>query len=151
MANDFHAALESKRSGKTVVFTNGVFDVLHAGHVRLLEQARALGDILVVGVNDDASVHRLGKGVDRPINKLEDRIEVLLALRAVDFAVAFTEDTPIALIEKIKPDVHVKGGDYRVDDLPEAEAVKRHGGRIVIVPLLEGRSTTETLRKLRGE
>ncbi len=151
MRNESITALEAKRTGKKVVFTNGVFDVLHAGHVRLLEQSRALGDILVVGVNTDDSARRLGKGPDRPVNSLEDRITVLSALRSVDFVIPFEDDTPTDLIESVRPDFHVKGGDYKEDDLPEADAVRRHGGKIVILPLLEGRSTTETLRKLRGE
>ena len=144
-------AISRAREGKTLVFTNGVFDVLHAGHVHLLTRSRALGDLLVVGLNSDASARRLGKGADRPVNSLEDRMAVVAALRPVDFVLGFDEDTPVALIEKLRPDVHVKGGDYRKEDLPETTVVESYGGRIVVIPLLEGRSSTETLRRLRGE
>jgi rfaE bifunctional protein nucleotidyltransferase chain/domain len=143
--------IEESRKGKVLVFTNGVFDVLHAGHVHLLSAARAHGDVLVVGVNTDESVRRLGKAPDRPVNPLEDRVAVLGALRSVDFVVPFDEDTPVELIRSLRPDVHVKGGDYCVEDLPETPVVKSYGGRVVVVPLLEGRSSTETLRRLRGE
>lgn len=151
MAVDPLMHLAEVRAGKTVVFTNGVFDVLHAGHVRLLQQARALGDILVVGINTDASVRGLGKGVNRPINCLEDRILVLESLRSVDIVLPFAEFTPTSLIESVKPDLHVKGGDYRAEDLPETATVIQCGGKVVILPLLQGHSTTETLRKLLGE
>ncbi len=136
------------RHGKRLVFTNGVFDLLHAGHVRYLAEARKLGDLLLVGLNSDASVRGLGKGPDRPIHCLEDRAEVLSALRAVDGVVAFEERTPEALIETLRPEVHVKGGDYRAEDLPETALVRGYGGEVVILPLLPGRSTTEALRKL---
>lgn len=140
-------ALE-RRHGRRLVFTNGVFDILHAGHVRLLEKARSLGDLLVVGVNDDDSVRRLGKGPGRPINALADRIDVLEGLRAVDAAVPFSTDTPESLIEALRPEVHVKGGDYRGEDLPEASLVRSYGGEVVILPLLEGRSTSEIARRI---
>lgn len=136
------------RQGKKLVFTNGVFDILHAGHVLYLEQARSLGNLLIVGVNTDASVKRLGKGENRPLNTLQDRAIVLSALRFVDAVVAFDENTPELLIQMLKPDVHVKGGDYREDDLPEAKIVRAYGGEVVILPTHEGRSTTGTLRKL---
>ncbi len=139
------------REGRRLVFTNGVFDILHAGHVQYLTAARALGDLLVVGVNSDSSVRRLGKGPDRPIHTLEDRIAVLQALRVVDGAVAFEEDTPEALISQLKPEVHVKGGDYTEDQLPEAKIVRAYGGDVVIMETLVGRSTTAALRKLRSE
>lgn len=138
-------------AGRRMAFTNGVFDILHAGHVMYLERARSEGDLLVVGLNSDASVRRLGKGANRPINTLEDRAMVIGALRCVDAVVAFDEDTPEAIIELLKPAVHVKGGDYRPEDLPEKRVVDSYGGKIVIVPLLEGRSTTNTLRKLGAE
>lgn len=137
--------------GRTMVFTNGVFDILHAGHVRYLEAARSLGDLLVVGLNTDASVRRLGKGSNRPINPLEDRAEVVAALRCVDAVVSFDEDTPEAIIGALQPSIHVKGGDYQPEDLPEKRVVDAYGGRIVIIPLLEGRSTTNILRKLGTE
>jgi D-beta-D-heptose 7-phosphate kinase / D-beta-D-heptose 1-phosphate adenosyltransferase len=122
------------------VATNGCFDLLHAGHVRLLRHARSLGDALLVAVNGDDAVRRL-KGPERPRQPLEDRLEVLAALEAVDFVVAFDEDTPQELYEAVRPDVLVKGGDYRPEEVVGREAA----GEVVIVPLLEGRSTTSLL------
>ena len=139
------------RAGKRLVFTNGVFDILHAGHVQYLQQARELGDLLIVGVNSDDSVRRLGKGANRPINTVSDRIAVLEALRAVDGAVLFEEDTPERLIELLRPEVLVKGGDYRIEDLPEARIVESYGGRVVILPFLAGRSTTAILEKMDAD
>jgi len=139
------------RAGKKLVFTNGVFDVLHAGHVQYLAQARALGELLIVGMNTDASVKRLGKGDNRPIHSLEDRAAVLSALRCVDAVVSFDENTPEELIALLKPEIHVKGGDYRIEDLPEASIVQSYGGKVVILPTLEGRSTTGILKKLGAE
>lgn len=147
---DLERALDLRRD-KKLVFTNGVFDILHAGHVRYLREARALGDLLIVGLNSDASVRRLGKGPNRPINGLADRMAVLSELRCVDAVVPFEEDTPEALIAALRPEIHVKGGDYRADDLPEAKIVRGYGGEVVILPLLEGRSTTNTLRRLGAE
>lgn len=136
------------RSGKRLVFTNGVFDILHVGHVRYLAQARTLGDMLIVGLNDDESVRRLGKGTNRPINPLADRAEVVAALRCVDAVVTFAEDTPIDLIERLRPEVHVKGGDYDAESMPETPFVRAYGGEVVILPLLQGRSTTAILEKM---
>ena len=136
--------------GRRLVFTNGVFDLLHAGHVRYLAEARALGDLLLVGVNSDASVRTLGKGPDRPVNPQEDRVAVLEALRAVDGAVVFDESTPLALIEVLRPRVHVKGGDYDAETLPETPLVRGYGGEVVILPLLAGRSTTGLLARARA-
>lgn len=136
------------RRGKRLVFTNGVFDLLHAGHVDYLQRARALGDLLIVGVNTDDSTRRLGKGEDRPINLLEDRAFVLCGLRSVDAVVAFGEDTPEALIGELRPEVHVKGGDYTEDRLPEAAIVRAYGGEVVILPFLPGRSTSSILKRL---
>jgi glycerol-3-phosphate cytidylyltransferase len=140
----------SLRKGKTLVFTNGVFDILHAGHVSYLAQARALGDLLIVGINSDQSVRRLGKGPDRPVNSLEDRAVVLEALRSVDGVVAFEEDTPEAIIEVLRPEVHVKGGDYDLAQMPEAKIVAAYGGKVVLLPFLEGRSSTNILERLKG-
>jgi D-beta-D-heptose 7-phosphate kinase/D-beta-D-heptose 1-phosphate adenosyltransferase len=134
--------------GKRVVFTNGCFDILHAGHVRLLEEARAQGDTLILGLNDDASVRRL-KGAERPINPAADRAEVLAGLRAVDLVVLFGEDTPAALIARLVPDVLVKGGDYSEDTVVGAPTVKAAGGRVHIVPLHAGRATSELVKKIR--
>lgn len=139
------------RQGKRLVFTNGVFDILHAGHVGYLQEARKLGDLLIVGVNSDESVRRLNKGPNRPVHTAEDRITVLEALRAVDAAVVFAEDTPCEIIAVLRPEVHVKGGDYQVEDLPEAKVVKEYGGDVVIFPTLEGRSTTRALKRLGVE
>lgn len=136
------------RNGKKLVFTNGVFDILHAGHVQYLERARQLGDLLIVGINSDESTRRLGKGANRPINALGDRMAVLEALRAVSGAIVFDEDTPIDLIKLLRPDVHVKGGDYDAEALPETPVVRAYGGEVVILPFLEGRSTTKILERL---
>lgn len=141
------ADVQVLRQGKRLVFTNGVFDILHAGHVCLLEEARRLGDLLVVGINSDESVRSLGKGANRPINGEDDRALVLSALRCVDAVILFHEQSPELLIEKLRPDVHVKGGDYREEDLPEAKIVRGYGGEVVILPLLEGRSTTSLLQR----
>jgi 3-deoxy-manno-octulosonate cytidylyltransferase (CMP-KDO synthetase) len=135
--------------GRRIVFTNGCFDILHVGHVTLLEKARAMGDVLVVGLNSDDSVRRL-KGSSRPINQQNSRSKVLSALSSVDAVSFFDEDTPDALLEIVRPQVHVKGGDYRVEDLPEAATVQKHGGEIVIVPLEAGFSTTRTLQQLQA-
>ncbi len=139
------------REGKRLVFTNGVFDLLHAGHVRYLEEARALGDLLFVGVNSDASVRLLGKGPDRPLNPLEDRMAVLQALRLVDGAIPFDGRTPEPLVEALRPEVYAKGGDYRMEDLPEARIVGAYGGEVRLLPFLEGRSTTGLLKRMDRE
>lgn len=143
--------VRSLADGRRVVFTNGVFDILHAGHVRYLSAARELGDLLVVGLNSDASVRMLGKGPNRPVNPLEDRAAVLAALRCVDAVIPFDERTPEALIAALQPNVHVKGGDYDAETLPETPLVRSYGGEVVILPLLEGRSTTSILKKLGAE
>ncbi len=139
------ARLQKKR-GRAVVFTNGCFDLLHAGHVALLEAARRQGDFLVVGVNTDASVRRL-KGAGRPIVPLKERMEVLSALRSVDCIVPFAEPTPARLIIRLRPDVLVKGSDYRVPEIVGHDAVLSRGGRVVTVPLRRGRSTTNLIRR----
>jgi rfaE bifunctional protein nucleotidyltransferase chain/domain len=132
-----------------VVLTNGVFDLLHVGHVTLLEAARAEGGALIVGVNSDRSVERLGKGRDRPIVPERERARLLAALACVDCVVAFDEDTPLALIEALRPDVLVKGADYAPDAIVGAKAVEGWGGRVVRVPLVPGYSTTDLLARLR--
>ena len=136
-----------KEKGKTVVFTNGCFDILHTGHIRYLHQAKALGDILVIGVNTDASV-KMFKGDKRPIVSEDDRAEVLAALEMVDFVVKFNERTPAQLISALKPNIQVKGGDYSPEDLPEAEVLKAYGGRVEIVPLVEGKGTTGIVERV---
>ncbi len=140
---------QKRARGEQIVFTNGCFDVLHAGHVELLHAARARGDFLVVGLNSDASVRRL-KGTSRPVNEQAARALVLAAMQDVGAVCVFEEDTPVVLIEVVCPHVHVKGGDYRPDDLPEAATVRALGGEVVIVPLRAGLSTTRTLEKLRA-
>jgi D-beta-D-heptose 7-phosphate kinase / D-beta-D-heptose 1-phosphate adenosyltransferase len=142
--------LESRRRlGQRVAFTNGCFDVLHAGHVQYLNEARAQADLLVVGMNSDASVRAL-KGSDRPINPAEARAQVLAALQAVDYVTVFDEATPLALIEALRPDVLVKGADYHKDEVVGAEFVESHGGRVYLAALREGFSTTRLLDKLRA-
>jgi D-beta-D-heptose 7-phosphate kinase / D-beta-D-heptose 1-phosphate adenosyltransferase len=133
-----------------VVFTNGVFDLLHTGHVALLEAARAEGDALVVGVNSDASARRLGKGPDRPVVGEAERARMLAALAAVDCVVLFDEDTPLALIQLLRPDVLAKGADYARDAIVGAKEVEGWGGRVVRVPLVKDKSTTKLLERLRG-
>lgn len=136
-----------RAKGKCIVFTNGCFDILHAGHVRYLAAARALGDCLVVGLNTDASVRRL-KGKTRPINGEFDRAEVIGALAAVDYVVLFNEPTASALIEKVRPTIYVKGGDYMKKTLPEAQIVKKYGGKVHFIDLVPGRSTTKIIEKI---
>jgi D-beta-D-heptose 7-phosphate kinase/D-beta-D-heptose 1-phosphate adenosyltransferase len=133
--------------GRRLVFTNGSFDILHSGHVAYLNRAKALGDVLVVGVNSDASVTRL-KGAGRPINALEDRVQVLAALSCVDHVVPFDEDTPSELLRTIEPEVFVKGGDYTYDTLPEAALVRSLGGTVRILPYIEDRSTTRIIERI---
>lgn len=135
---------------RPLVFTNGVFDILHRGHASYLAQAKALGASLVVGVNSDSSVKMLGKGDDRPINTEADRQALLAALESVDMAVLFVEQTPVELIEKIRPDIYVKGGDYEIDTLAETHLVKSWGGTAVAIPFLYERSTTSLLGKIRS-
>jgi D-beta-D-heptose 7-phosphate kinase/D-beta-D-heptose 1-phosphate adenosyltransferase len=136
-----------RAAGQTVVFTNGCFDLLHVGHLRYLQQARALGDLLVVGLNTDAGVHRL-KGPSRPIVPEGERAELLAGLVCVDYVTLFDEPLPNATIAALRPDIHAKGGDYRPEDLPEAAVVHTYGGRVEIMPLVEGRSTTDIVRRI---
>lgn len=133
-----------KAKGKKIVFTNGCFDILHRGHVTYLQQARALGDILIVGINSDASVKRL-KGPERPVNMLEDRAYVLSALKPVDFVIPFDEDIPLNLINLIMPDILVKGGDYTIDRIVGAQEVISNGGRVEIIPFVPGKSTSSII------
>jgi rfaE bifunctional protein nucleotidyltransferase chain/domain len=134
---------------RPLVLTNGVFDILHRGHVAYLEQARSLGAALVVAVNSDASVRRLGKGADRPLNPLDDRMAVLAALAAVDLVVPFDTDTPRDLIVAAQPDVLVKGGDYAAETTAGAAETIARGGRFVAIPLLEDRSTSALVERIR--
>ena len=132
-----------------VVFTNGVFDLLHPGHVEVLEAARRLGDALVVGVNGDDSARRLGKGPGRPVQSADARARVLAGLAAVDRVVLFDEDTPLELIESLAPDVLVKGGDYTRETIVGADFVESRGGAVYAIPLLPGQSTTAIVERLR--
>ena len=140
---------ERRASGARIVFTNGVFDLLHPGHVRYLQQARRLGDFLVIGVNSDRSV-RVNKGESRPITPENERAEVLAALECVDAVVIFDQETPHDLIAAVAPDVLVKGADYREDQVVGGDFVKSYGGRIALIDLVEGKSTTGTIAKLRA-
>jgi rfaE bifunctional protein nucleotidyltransferase chain/domain len=142
-------AQSARESGKTVVFTNGCFDILHAGHVRYLAAARALGDCLVVGLNSDASVRRL-KGPTRPVNEAADRAEVLAGLAAVDYVVIFDEETAEGLVAEIQPAIYVKGGDYCLENLPEAKIAARYGGKTVIIPEVPGRSSSRVIARIKG-
>lgn len=138
-----------RKTGKNIVFTNGCFDLLHVGHARYLREAKGKGDILVVGVNSDDSVRRL-KGPSRPLVPEGDRAEMVAALGVVDYVTVFGEDTPAELIAAVGPDVLVKGGDYRVEEVAGRESVEAAGGRVVIVPLIGGRSTTRLIEDIRG-
>jgi D-beta-D-heptose 7-phosphate kinase/D-beta-D-heptose 1-phosphate adenosyltransferase len=142
---DAHRAL-----GHKIVFTNGVFDILHTGHVDLLERSGRLGDFLVVGINSDASVRRLGKGPERPINPQADRARVMASIGSVGAVIIFDDDTPKALIEAIRPDVLVKGGDYTKDRVVGADFVESYGGKVALIDLVPGRSTTGTIKKMKG-
>lgn len=139
-----------RMKGDRIVFTNGCFDILHRGHVEYLHEAAALGDRLVIGVNTDASVQRLGKGDGRPYNDQDSRAKVLAALRLVDAVVLFDQDTPLELIQNIGPDVLVKGGDYTEDQIVGAEYVRANGGEVRSLKLVEGYSTTATVEKIRN-
>jgi len=140
---------KSQRDNRDVVFTNGCFDIVHAGHVIYLYDAKSYGDILVVGLNSDESVKRL-KGANRPINSENDRAVVLDSLKPVDYVCIFEEDTPFELISAIKPNILIKGGDYRHDEIVGADMVESMGGKVIIVPLLEGRSTTSILERAKS-
>ncbi|NLN79117.1 MAG: D-glycero-beta-D-manno-heptose 1-phosphate adenylyltransferase [Armatimonadetes bacterium] len=143
-------AIDAREAGKTVVFTNGCFDILHVGHVRYLRQARAMGEMLIVGLNTDESVRAL-KGPSRPVYSQDDRAEVLAALEFVDYVVMFDESVPVELIKEIRPDIDVKGGDYNIEDMPEAKIMRDLGGRVEIIPYSvtqsEAFSTTQTIRR----
>jgi D-beta-D-heptose 7-phosphate kinase / D-beta-D-heptose 1-phosphate adenosyltransferase len=139
--------LEGLRPEKRIVFTNGCFDILHVGHLRLLQSARRLGDLLVVGLNSDRSVQRL-KGPRRPLVPALERAELLAGLECVDYVTVFDEDTPIESLLALRPHIHVKGGDYRPEALPEAEAARQVGAVIHIVPLVPGKSTTDLVERI---
>lgn len=142
-------ALEKIRHGRKIVFTNGCFDLLHVGHIRYLSEARAQGDLLVVGLNSDASVRRL-KGEERPIQHEDDRGEILAALSCVDFVTLFTEDTPENLIKKVRPDILVKGGDWPIEKIVGSQFVLSYGGQVRSLQFVSGRSTTLIVEKLKS-
>ena len=144
-------AAAKKTNKKTkFVFTNGCFDLLHPGHVLYLEQAKKQGNFLIVALNADESVSKL-KGPGRPVNRLADRMQVIAALQSVDFVVHFDEDTPVELLKKLKPDVYVKGGDWKVEDLPEAPVVQSWNGKVKTLVFVEGKSTTATLKRINSK
>ncbi|MBQ2984332.1 MAG: D-glycero-beta-D-manno-heptose 1-phosphate adenylyltransferase [Candidatus Gastranaerophilales bacterium] len=143
-------AQKLKEEGKTTVFTNGCFDILHLGHVRYLKKSAEYGDILIIGVNSDSSVKRL-KGPQRPINNEQDRAELLSELGFVDYCVIFEEDTPEKLIDEIKPNVYTKGADYTIDTLPEAQVVLKNGGKVEFINLVEGKSTTNIIKTIENK
>ena len=143
-------ATKARDAGKIVVFTNGCFDLLHSGHITLLEIASGEGDLLIVGLNSDSSVTRL-KGEGRPVQSEAERAEALLEIEAVNVVTIFSEDTPLELIDSIKPDVLVKGGDYSSDEIVGADIVLSRGGEVVRVPLLEGISTTRIIKERVGK
>jgi D-glycero-beta-D-manno-heptose 1-phosphate adenylyltransferase len=138
---------KARGQGKKIVFTNGCFDLLHIGHVRYLAEAQKLGDVLVVGVNSDASVKRL-KGPQRPLQNENDRSEILASLKSVDYSVIFTEDTPENLIKAVKPDVLVKGGDWSIDKIVGGSFVQSYGGQVCSLSFVEGKSTTKIIEKM---
>ncbi len=137
-----------RSQGKTIVTTNGCFDILHVGHVRYLEKTKSFADVLIVALNSDKSVRSI-KGEGRPINNENDRAEVLSALRSVDYVVLFDEDSPLDLLLQIKPDVHTKGADYTVETLPEAKGIMENGGRIEFITFVDGKSTTSIIEKMK--
>jgi D-glycero-beta-D-manno-heptose 1-phosphate adenylyltransferase len=147
---DYSSAIGRLGLKRRLVFTNGVFDVLHRGHVSYLQAARALGDSLIVALNTDASARRLGKGTDRPLNRQDDRAHVIAALASVDAVLFFDEDTPYQVIEKVRPDILVKGGDYDMDRLPEAQLVRSWGGQALALQFVTGYSTTALVQKIRA-
>jgi len=147
---DLQNLLKNLRSqGKTIVTTNGCFDILHVGHVRYLEATKKFGDVLIVALNSDKSVKSI-KGEGRPINNEQDRAEVLCALRSVDYVVLFDEDSPANLLAEIKPDIHTKGADYTMETLPEAKIITENGGKVEFISFVEGKSTTNTIAKINS-
>ncbi len=140
-----------RQHGRVIVFTNGVFDILHPGHARYLTDARACGDALIVGINSDRSARSLEKGPDRPVHPELERAEVVAALRAVDAVVIFDEETPFAIVNALQPDVLVKGADWAADAIVGSDVVEARGGRVVRIPLAAGYSTTSILARLRAE
>ncbi len=147
---DLRALIDTiHHSGKTVVTTNGCFDILHVGHVRYLEKTKTFGDFLIVLLNSDKSVKSI-KGPSRPINTEQDRAEILSALRCVDYVVLFDEDSPKNLLDEMKPDVYTKGADYTMETLPEADIMKKNGTRVEFIEFVDGKSTTNVINKMKN-
>ncbi|MBB6066830.1 D-glycero-beta-D-manno-heptose 1-phosphate adenylyltransferase [Methanococcus maripaludis] len=138
---------ELRKNNLKIVFTNGCFDILHKGHIKYLSEAKKFGDILIVGINSDSSIKKI-KGASRPIIPLESRIEVLNSIKHIDFVISFDEETPLNTISLIKPDVHVKGGDYTIESLPESKIILEYGGKIKIINLVDGFSTTNIVSSI---
>ena len=139
---------ELRIEGKKIIFTNGCFDIMHVGHLRYLKKAKEFGEILIIGLNTDNSIKRI-KGDKRPIIPEDERAELLEELRCVDYVIMFDEDTPVDLVAELKPDVYVKGGDYTIDQLPEAKIVHSYNGEVKIVNFIEGRSTTSIIKRIK--
>ena len=142
--------LKLKKENKKTVFTNGCFDILHIGHVRYLKESAKYGDVLIIGLNSDSSVKKL-KGETRPVNNESDRAELLSELNFVDYVVIFDEDTPQKLLDEIKPDIYTKGADYTLETLPEASVVIKNGGKVEFINLIEGKSTTNVIKKITNK
>ena len=138
-----------KKQNKKIVTTNGVFDILHIGHIRYLKEAKKLGNVLIVAINSDSSVKKI-KGPKRPLNNENDRAEALAALECVNFVTIFNEENPIKILEKIKPDIHVKGGDYKIDQIIEKNVVEKNHGKIALIPEVKGYSTTDLIKRIAG-
>ncbi len=138
-----------KNEGRKIVFTNGCFDLLHPGHIAYLDRAAELGDVLIIGLNDDDSIRRL-KGESRPIIPLQDRAIMLAALRAVDLVVPFAEDTPLNLITTMMPDILIKGGDYQPDDIVGAKEIRQSGGEVIVMPFIDGHSSTNLIQRIQA-
>jgi rfaE bifunctional protein nucleotidyltransferase chain/domain len=138
---------KKKKQNKKIVTTNGVFDILHIGHIRYLKEARKLGDILIVAINSDSSTKQI-KGSKRPLNNEKDRAEALAALECVDYIAIFNEENPIKTLEKIKPNIHVKGGDYKMDQIIEKSIVEKNKGKVVLIPEVKGYSTTDLINRI---
>ena len=145
--NDLASLLRKERKGKKLVFTNGVFDIIHPGHVRFLKEAKKIGDILVVALNTDSSVKRIKPG--RPVNTLRDRLEVIDSLKPVDYVTWFPEPDPSTTIKLLKPDIHVKAGDYKKENMPETRIVESYGGKVIILKYYTGYSTTKIIEEIR--
>ncbi len=136
-----------KKQNKKIVTTNGVFDILHIGHIRYLKEAKKLGDVLIVAINSDSSTKHI-KGPKRPLNKEKDRAEALASLECIDYVIIFNEKDPVKILEKIKPDIHVKGGDYKVNQIIEKGIVEKNNGKIILIPEIKGYSTTDLIKKV---